>query len=73
MLAALRSFVKRHIVEEVPDEMSACLECGRLDCRDSTYVACPNRLRRKADLQALRAPAEKRDPPAQPPGDETKA
>jgi len=55
MFGALWTFVRNHIVDEVPDEMSACLECRDLDCRDSRYETCPNRLQRAAALRTMRS------------------
>ncbi len=40
----LSRFVRRHIVDEVPDEMSACLDCSVADCSHERYRACQHRL-----------------------------
>jgi hypothetical protein len=39
---------------EVPDEISACLDCGKVQCVDKAFRTCPNRLARAAALKALR-------------------
>jgi hypothetical protein len=54
----LRTFIREHLVDEVPDEMSACLDCGAIQCRDGRYEDCPNRLARAAALKALHPAAE---------------
>jgi hypothetical protein len=55
MFAKFWSAIKRRVVEEVPDEMSACLDCGELQCEDGRYATCQNRLRTSAALKAMRA------------------
>ena len=59
MLARLWSFLNRQIVTEVPAELSACLDCGRVQCDTGTFDVCPTRLARQAALQA-QADAEAR-------------
>ena len=54
----LRRFFERHVVADVPDELSACLECGEIQCVDSKFSNCPNRLARVAALKASRLGAE---------------
>jgi hypothetical protein len=54
MLGKLWARVKAHIVEDVPDDMSACLDCEALQCRDDQYETCPRRLIRAADLGKMR-------------------
>ena len=55
MFRELWTFLIGHLVEEVPDEMAACLDCGTVDCRASRYNTCPNRLSRAAALRAARS------------------
>jgi hypothetical protein len=50
----IRNFIKRHAVDEVPDEMSACQECRELQCLNDRYQTCPNRLAEAAALTAAR-------------------
>jgi hypothetical protein len=50
----LRRVFRRHIVAEVPDELSACLECGAVQCVEGTFRNCRRRLERVAALKALR-------------------
>jgi hypothetical protein len=54
VLGKLWEFLKRHLVEEVPDEMSSCLDCGAVQCRDEQYETCPNRLAREATPRVVR-------------------
>ena len=49
------TWLKARLVEEVPDDMAACLDCQNLDCRVSRYETCPNRLSRAAVLRAMRS------------------
>jgi hypothetical protein len=49
----LRRLFRRHIVADVPDELSACLECGAIECVEGTFRDCPRRLERVAALKAL--------------------
>jgi hypothetical protein len=55
MIHRLWSFFSRHIVTDVPDEISACMECDATQCRDDRFRTCPNRLAQAAALRALRA------------------
>ena len=50
----LRRLFRRHIVADVPDELSACLECGAVQCVEGTFRNCRVRLERVAALKALR-------------------
>ncbi len=54
MFGRLWRFLGRQVVENVPDELSACLECSAVQCVDSQWRNCPRRLARVADLKALR-------------------
>ena len=47
-----RTFVRKHIIAHVPDEISACLDCGAVQCLNSKYETCPGR---SAEVAALRA------------------
>ena len=57
MLGKLWAFVRKHLVNEVPDEMSACLDCGAIQCKDHEFLSCPYRLDRAAALKAAQSPA----------------
>jgi hypothetical protein len=59
----LRRFYRRNVVADVPDELSACLDCGRVECAESKWQSCPNRLARAAALKAER-PLEAKGVPA---------
>ncbi len=49
----IRTFVSRHIVTEVPSELSACLDCGLEQCTTQQWKTCPARLARAAALDRL--------------------
>ena len=51
MLARIWSFLVRRFVADVPDELSACMECGNAKCPDNRFRSCPYRL---AQAEALR-------------------
>jgi hypothetical protein len=53
MLGKLWIIVKKHIVGEVPDEMSACIDCDAVQCCSEQYATCSHRLARFAALQAM--------------------
>lgn len=55
MLGELWTWMKRHLVEDVPDDMAACLDCLNLDCQVSRYETCVNRLTRASALRAMRS------------------
>lgn len=50
-LPRLRSFIQRHIVAPVPDEMNMCLSCNQVDCSAAEYDACTPRLARAERLR----------------------
>ena len=54
MLGKMWLFLKKQIVTDAPDELSACLDCGVSECREGRFQTCPNRLARAAALKALR-------------------
>jgi hypothetical protein len=54
MLEKLWAFFTRHIVEDVPDEIAACMECDVSQCVDDKFRNCPNRLATAARLKAMR-------------------
>jgi hypothetical protein len=45
----LRNFVRRHIVDDAPDEMAACFNCNVVECSNEIYETCPNRLAHTGD------------------------
>ena len=49
-----RSFVRKHIVDDVPDEMAACFDCDVARCPDDKYETCPNRLAQATELGTKR-------------------
>jgi hypothetical protein len=48
---AWRRFVRRYIVDDVADEMDACLDCDETECPEERYKTCPRRL---ASVERLR-------------------
>ncbi|MDR3533742.1 MAG: hypothetical protein P4L90_24670 [Rhodopila sp.] len=62
MFAYLRTIVRRHIVSEVPDELSACLDCGAVQCLETEFRTCPTRLARATALDALQPPSDRKLP-----------
>jgi hypothetical protein len=64
-VSKIHDFVVKHIVADVPDALSACLDCGFVQCLNEKWETCPNRLAREAGLIAMHAaapaePAEQR-------------
>ncbi|HBK09460.1 MAG TPA: hypothetical protein DDZ81_26960 [Acetobacteraceae bacterium] len=53
MLRKLWAWASSQIVTDVPAEISACLDCGQVQCLDSQFRNCPNRLARSASLKAM--------------------
>lgn len=54
MFSKVRSFVRTHVIDDVPDEIDACLDCGVVQCLDSRYDCCPHRLAQAAAACAAR-------------------
>jgi hypothetical protein len=55
MLNWLRTFFNTHIITTVPDELSACMDCGAVQCSNDKFQGCPYRLSRAASLRAARS------------------
>jgi hypothetical protein len=55
MAGKIHDFIVGHIVAEVPDALSACLDCGFVECPNEKWENCPNRLARAAALGAMHA------------------
>jgi hypothetical protein len=49
----IRSFIEKYIVTEVPNAMSACLDCKVVQCTADEWETCANRLARKASLDHM--------------------
>jgi hypothetical protein len=49
-LARLRDFIRRNVVDTVPDAMDMCLSCGKPACSAAEYAHCVPRLARAAEL-----------------------
>jgi|tagenome__1003787_1003787.scaffolds.fasta_scaffold20337205_1 hypothetical protein len=52
MVGKVRTFIEKHIIAEVPPELSACLDCGFEQCLNEKWETCPNRLAHAAALTA---------------------
>nr|WP_294514435.1 hypothetical protein [uncultured Rhodopila sp.] len=55
MTGKIHDFITKHFVADVPDALSACLDCGFVQCSNEKWESCPNRLAREAGLRAMRA------------------
>nr|WP_294529573.1 hypothetical protein [uncultured Rhodopila sp.] len=55
MTGKIHDFIVKHFVADVPDALSACLDCGFVQCSNEKWQSCPNRLAREAGLRAMRA------------------
>nr|WP_294544596.1 hypothetical protein [uncultured Rhodopila sp.] len=56
-MSKIRDFVVKYIAADVPDALSACLDCGFVQCLNEKWDSCPNRLAREAALCAMHAAA----------------
>lgn len=54
MFARLWAHMKGWLVQEVPDEIAACLDCEAKQCLEGRYRTCPNRLKMSEGLKAIR-------------------
>jgi hypothetical protein len=52
MFGKIRALIERHILADVPPELSACLDCSMEQCLNKYWETCPNRLARAAALTA---------------------
>jgi hypothetical protein len=52
LFSRIRAFIQRHIIADVPNDLSACLDCDALECIHGKWETCPHRLKRAADLEA---------------------
>ena len=53
MLKRLWVWMVGQVVLDVPAEISACLDCGKVQCVESEFRNCPARLARAAALKAM--------------------
>jgi hypothetical protein len=51
-LGRIRDFIRRNVVDTVPDAMDMCLSCGKPTCSAAEFATCGPRLARAAELQA---------------------
>lgn len=49
----LRDFIRRNVVDTVPDDMDMCLSCGKPSCSATEFAACRPRLERAAELRRV--------------------
>jgi hypothetical protein len=54
MFEAIKSFIRKDIAAEVPDDLSACMDCDSVDCPEEKFKTCPNRLARLTELKTLK-------------------
>jgi hypothetical protein len=66
MLGRIWSFLSKQVVTDVPDELSACMECGVTQCPDDRFRTCPRRLAQAAALRTARPPPTQQPPTQKP-------
>jgi hypothetical protein len=54
----IRDFIRRNIVDTVPDQLDHCLSCGKPECPAAAYGVCAARIARAVTLGQERAAAE---------------
>lgn len=50
-LDRIRDFIRRNVIDTVPDGMDMCLSCGRPACSEAEFATCRPRLDRAAELR----------------------
>ena len=60
MFSVIRNFIRTYIVAEVPNEMTACLDCKAVQCTAEEYATCEYRLSRATGLEHSGTDAEAR-------------
>lgn len=50
-LDRIRDFIRRNVIDTVPDAMDMCLSCGKPACSAIEFAACRPRLAREAELR----------------------
>jgi hypothetical protein len=50
-LDRIRNFIRRNVVDTVPDAMDMCLSCGKPACSAAEFATCGPRLAREAELR----------------------
>ena len=55
MLNRLWAYVKKQLVADTPNEISACLDCGQITCAADRFRNCPVRLAHARALDAEEA------------------
>ena len=56
-LDKIRDFIRRNILDTVPDDLDMCLSCGRSACSAQEFAHCAPRLARAAELRREREAA----------------
>ena len=49
-LNRIRDFIRRNVVDTVPNDVDMCLSCGKPACSAADFTACRPRLDRAAEL-----------------------
>ncbi len=50
MANRLLRFIRRHLIGDVPTEMTVCFDCTRPDCSAEVYRSCTRRLLGREEL-----------------------
>jgi hypothetical protein len=53
MLRKFWAWASTQLVTDVPSDIAACLDCGKVQCVEAEFRDCPNRLARAAALKAM--------------------
>ena len=64
MSGELSAFIRKNIIDEVPDAMGACLTCGAVRCPAEKYETCGYRLEFAEAMCRFRAAEDQK--PSQP-------
>ena len=51
-----QQFLRRHLVDSVPEAMTLCLTCGKPECSGAEFRGCQPRIALAAELAARRQP-----------------
>ena len=50
-LGSIRDFLRRNVIDTVPEAMDMCLNCGRPHCSGAEFDHCAPRLARETELR----------------------
>ena len=62
MFGWLKSFIGREIIADVPADLDACQDCGKLACTEGEFESCSRR-RQRADEVVRGSPDDLITPP----------